>query len=164
MTAAPRRASRSTRVLIGALAGGTVGLLAGAFAIDWIDPGPPDLSMAMLIAMSVVGGMGWIVGAAFGWIGGRHRPPPSRATRWTLAAIAVAFAWFGVVSIHQAQHEWLGPMIDDLSLRDPLRARLALSIAVDTVLAVLTLLTLAVGVPARRRREEVPLRPAVTRV
>jgi hypothetical protein len=38
-----RRASRPMSVLIGAFAGGTIGFLAGALVIDWIDPGPPDL-------------------------------------------------------------------------------------------------------------------------
>jgi hypothetical protein len=152
-----RRASRPTSVLIGALAGGTIGLLAGALEIDWIDPGPPNLSMVMLIAMCVVGGFGWIVGAAFGWIGGRDGPTPSRTTRWMLFAIAVAFTWFGIVSIHQAQHRSFGPMIDDLSPRDPLRERLALSIAADTALAVVTLLTLA-ALPARTRSEEASAR------
>jgi hypothetical protein len=153
-----RRASRPTSVLIGALAGGTIGLLAGAFMIDWIDPGPPDLSMVMLIAMCVVGGFGWIAGAVFGWIGGRDRPTPLRRTRWMLFAIAVAFTWFGIVSMQQAQHGSFGPMIDELSRRDPLRERLALSIAADTALAVATLLTLAASVPARRRSKEASAR------
>lgn len=153
-----RRASRPTSVLIGALAGGTIGLLAGALEIDWIDPGPPDLSMAMLIAMCVVGGLGWIAGAAFGWIGGGDRPTPSRTTRWMLFAIAVAFTWYGIVSIHQAQYGSFGPMIDGLSRRDPLRGRLAISIAADTTLAVATLLTLAAYVPARSRTGEASAR------
>lgn len=148
-----RRVSRPTRVLIGALAGGAIGVLAGAFKIDWIGPGPPDLSMVMLIAMCVVGRFGWIVGAAFGWIGGRDRPASSRTTRWMLLAIAVAFTWFGIVSIQQARHGSFGPMIDELSRRDPLRDRLAASIAADTALAVATLLTLTASAPARSRSE-----------
>jgi hypothetical protein len=148
---AQRRASRPTSALIGALVGGTTGLLSGALEIDWIDPGPPDLSMEMLIAMCVAGGLGWIAGAAFGWIGGRDRPTPSRTTRRMLLAIAVGFTWFGIVSIHQTQHGSFGPMIDEVSR--PLRDRLVLSIAVDTALAAATLLTLAY-VPARRRRGE----------
>ncbi|MET0799778.1 MAG: hypothetical protein ABWZ53_01220 [Actinomycetota bacterium] len=112
--------------------------------IDWIDPGPPDLSMEMLISMCVAGGLGWIAGAAFGWIGRvRDWPTPFGSTRWLLLAIAAAFTWFGIVSIHQAQHGSFGPMVDGISLRDPRRDRLALSIAADTVLAVGTLLTLA---------------------
>jgi hypothetical protein len=142
-----RRASRPTSALIGALAGGTIGLLAGALEIDWIDPGPPDLSMEMLIAMCVVGGLGWIAGVAFGWNVGGDRPTPARTTRWILFAIAIAFTWFGMVSIHQAQDGSLGPMIDELSRRNPLRERLALSIAADTALAVVTLLTLAASCP-----------------
>jgi hypothetical protein len=153
-----RRASRPTSVLIGAFAGGAVGLLAGAFVIDWIDPGPPDMSMEMLIAMCAVGGFGWITGAAFGWMGGRDRPAPSRTTRWLMLLIALAFAWFGMVSIHEAHHGPFGPMIDEINLRDPLRERLALSIAADTALAVVTLLTLAASVPARGGSEETPER------
>jgi hypothetical protein len=105
--------------------------------------------MEMLLAMCVVGGFGWIAGAALGWIGGRDRPAPSRTTRWMLFVIAVAFTWFGIASIHEAQHGSFGPMIDDISLRNPLRERLALSIAADTALAVVTLLALAAYVPAR---------------
>ena len=150
-----RRVSRPTSALICALAGGTIGLVAGAFLIDWIDPGPPDLSMEMLISMCVAGGLGWIAGAAFGWIGRvRDWPTPFGSTRWLLLAIAAAFTWFGIVAIHQAQHGSFGPMVDDISLRDPLRDRLALSIAADTVLVVGTLLTLAAYVPARSRSGE----------
>ena len=107
------------------------------------------MSMVMLIAMCVGGGMGWIAGAVFGWIGGRDRPIPQGTTRLLLFAIAVAFAWVGIVEIHEARHGWFGPMIDDIGLGNPLRARLALSIGVDTALAVVTLLALAASVPRR---------------
>ena len=142
--------SRPARVVIGAFAGGTIGVFSGALVIEWRDPGPPDMSMEMLIGMCIGGGLGWIAGAAIGWIGGRNRPSPLWITRVVLLALIAPMAWLGMVAIGEARHGGFGPMIDDAGPRDPRRDQLASSIAVDTAVSVVTLVAMAIYVPFRR--------------
>ena len=147
-----RRSSRVTTTIVGALVGGVLGAVVGALVIDWIDPGPPDLTMVLLISMAALGGLGWIVGAAFGWLAVRDRPPPSGIVILVLAAVAIFAVSACLTSVHQAKYGSFGPMIDDLRLRDPLRGRLALTITIDTVLAVATALVLILATLRARRR------------
>ena len=143
-------ASRPARVVIGAFAGGAIGVVVGALLIEWIDPGPPDMSMEMLIGMCIGEGLGWITGAAIGWLGGRNRPSPLWMTRVVLLALIAPVVWIGIAAIGEARHGGFGPMIDDAGPRDPRRDRLAFSITADTMLSVVTLVAMAAYVRVRR--------------
>jgi hypothetical protein len=109
-------------------------------------------------------GLGWIAGAAIGWLGGRDRPLPPWITRVVLLALIAPMAWLGMAAIEEARHSGFGPMIDDAGPRDPRRDRLAFSIVVDTTVSVVTLAAMAAYVPLRRKsggppREEPVLVP-----
>ena len=143
-------ASRPARVVIGAFAGGTIGVVSGALVIEWLDPGLPDMTMEMLIGMNLGGGLGWVAGAAIGWLGGRNRPSPPWITRVVLLALIAPMVGLGIAAIAEARHGGFGPMIDDAGPRDPRRDRLAFGITVDTTLSIVTLVAMAAYVPLRR--------------
>jgi hypothetical protein len=145
-------ASRPALTIVGALLGGAIGTLIGAWVIAWVDPGPPDLSMPMMIAMATLGGLGWVIGGTFGWIACRGRPAPSRTAVFLLIAIAIGFVLVGLLAVDQARFGTYWPMIDHLPLHDPLRDRLAFTIIVDTLLTTASALALAaIGFRTRRR-------------
>ena len=153
-----RRWSRPAIALTCAMVGGAVGFLVGISVIDWMDQTPLDLTLEMLIAMCIAGGWGWIIGLALGWFGSLARQGPSKVARavGVMVALAAAFLWFGLTSMSSARHGSFGPMIDDIGPNDPLRDRLAQSVAVDTAIVVVSLILLAAFAVVRGGRRASP--------
>ena len=138
----PRDAS--VRTVGPAMAGGIVGALIGGFAPAILDAAAPDLTVSIILAVAVGGGLGWALAAVVGWVSSRGAPAPSTRQRWIVAIAAASIVPLGVGLVMSIEARAFGPSIDELSRSDRSLLPLAeAAFAIDTALAVLTLIAVA---------------------
>ena len=141
--AGPRDASET---IVGwALGLGLVGLVVGGFAPGVLEGTPPDLTVSVLLAVAVGGGLGWSVGATIGWRRARSAPPPGQLQRWILISAAASVALFGACIVALIQARDFGPPIDSMTRQQVRQLPLIAALyCVDTAIAVMTLGAVAV--------------------
>ena len=138
----PRDAS--VRTVGPAMAGGIVGALIGGFAPAILDAAAPDLTVSIILAVAVGGGLGWALAAVVGWVSSRGAPAPSTRQRWIVAIAAASIVANGVGLVMSIEARAFGPSIDELSRSDRSLLPFAeAAFAIDTALAVLTLIAVA---------------------
>jgi hypothetical protein len=139
----PRR-DASVRTVGPAMLGGIVGALIGGFAPAILDASAPDLTVSIILAVAVGGGLGWALAAVVGWVSSRGAPAPSTRQRWIVAIAAASIVPLGVGLVMSIEARAFGPSIDELSRSDRSLLPLAeAAFAIDTALAVLTLIAVA---------------------
>jgi hypothetical protein len=142
----------SVKVVGYAVGLGLMGALVAGFAPSILARQPPDLDVTVILLVAVGGGLGWSIGAAMGWWAARSASAPGRTQRWLLGVAASGIALTGASVVASIQDRSFGPSIDGMSRWD--RQHLALIAALyclDTTIAVLTLVAVAVrssGPPA----------------
>ncbi len=129
---------------------GSIGLVIGGFAPSLIRESRPDMNPDLLVAAAIAGGAGWSTGAAIGWMRTRDVPPPGTAQRWFLGVLAATIALFGAMIATTLARGLGGPSFDEISPRDPGFAKAAAVAALDTGLAVLTIVAVIYRSSIRR--------------
>lgn len=138
----PRDAS--VRTVGPAMLGGIVGALIGGFAPAILDRSAPDLTVSVILAVAVFGGLGWALAAGVGWMSSQGAPRPSMNQRWIIAIAAASIVPLGVGIVMSIEARDFGPSIDELSRSDRWLLPLAeAAFAIDTALAVFTLIAVA---------------------
>lgn len=138
----PRDAS--VRTVGPAMMGGLVGALIGGFLPAILDGSAPDLTMSIILAVAVGGGLGWALAATVGWLSSRRAPAPSTRQRWIVAIAALSLVPLGIGIVMSIEARDFGPSIDKLSRSDRSLLPVAeAAFAIDTVLAVFTLIAVA---------------------
>jgi hypothetical protein len=144
--------------VVGYAAGlGLIGALVGGFAPSVLARQPPDLDVAVILLVAVGGGLGWSIGAVIGWWSARSAPPPGRTQRWVLGVAAAGIALTGAAIVASIQQRSFGPSIDSMSRWE--RQHLAITAAVyclDTTIAALTLVAVAVRSPGPPANSQIP--------
>ena len=124
--------------------GGIVGALIGGFAPAILDASAPDLTVSIILAVAVGGGLGWALAAVVGWVSSRGAPAPSTGQRWIVAIAAASIVPLGVGIVMSIEARDFGPSIDELSRSDRSLLPFAeAAFAIDTALAVFTLIAVA---------------------
>lgn len=140
-TAPPRDAS--TIVLGWAIALGIAGAVIGGFGPSVVG-GPPDLNIDVLFSIAIGGGLGWAVGARVGWRRAREAPTDA-LQRSLLVIVAIAIVLMGASIVMTILGRQFGPSIDELTRHERHQLpTLAALYAIDTAIAMLTVLVLAV--------------------
>jgi hypothetical protein len=143
----PRDAS--VRTVGPAMLGGIVGALIGGFSPAILDASAPDLTVSIILAVAVGGGLGWALAAVVGWVSSRGAPAPSTGQRWIVAIAAVSIVPLGVGIVMSIEARAFGPSIDELSRSDRSLLPVAeAAFAIDTALAVFTLIAVALRTKA----------------
>jgi hypothetical protein len=141
-TAPPRDAS--TIVLGWAIALGIAGVVIGGFGpldVRWA----PDLNIDVLFSIAIVGGLGWAVGTLVGWRHAREAPTPDAPQRSRLVIVAIAIVLMGATIVMTILGRQFGPSIDELTRHERHQLpTLAALYAIDTAIAMLTVVVLAV--------------------
>ena len=104
----PRDAS--VRTVGPAMLGGIVGALIGGFAPAILDASAPDLTVSIILAVAVGGGLGWALAAVVGWVSSRGAPAPSTGQRWIIAIAAASIVPLGRRDRHVDRGEGLRPV------------------------------------------------------
>lgn len=121
---------------------GLAGLAVGGYGVDLVFLRRPDFSLATLLAMAVMGGIGWCVGSVVAWRAARRRPPTSRVDVALFVAGAAFVLWLGVSAVREIRAANFGPMIDDVGPHHPSLPLIATAFMVDATIAAFTLLAL----------------------
>ena len=138
----PRDAS--VRTVRAAMLGGLAGALIGGFLPSILDASAPDLTVSIILAVAVGGGLGWALAAVVGWVSSRGAPAPSTGQRWIVAIAAASIVPLGIGIVMSIEARAFGPSIDELSRSDRTLLPFAeAAFAIDTVLAVFTLVAVA---------------------
>ena len=134
-----------------AMAFGSLGLIIGGFTPAIVHGAPPDMDIDVIVAATIGGSIGWILGAVIGWVRTADASPPREGQRWVLHLMALTIAFFGFVIGASITSARFGPMIDEIEPGDPRLAPTAAIVYAATALAVLTLV--AVAERGRLRRD-----------
>lgn len=134
----------STIVLGWAIALGIAGAVIGGFGTSVFD-GSPDLTIDTLFLIAFGGGLGWMVGTIVGSRRAREAPMPDAVQRSLLVLVAIAIAMIGATTVVTILGHRFGPSIDELTRHERHQLpTLAALYAVDTAVAMVTVLVLAV--------------------
>jgi hypothetical protein len=138
----PRDAS--VRTVRAAMLGGVAGAIVAGVLPAILDASAPDLTVSIILAVAVGGGLGWALAAVVGWVSSRGAPAPSTRQRWIVAIAAASIVPLGIGIVMSIEARAFGPSIDELSRSDRSLLPLAeAAFAIDTALAVFTLIAVA---------------------
>ena len=130
-------------MLVWALVLGIAGAVIGGFWPSVL--AAPRPRHRILFSIAIGGGLGWVVGTLVGWRLCGRRPMPDTLQRSLLVIIAIAFVMMGAATVMTILGHQFGPSIDELTRHERHQLpTLAALYAVDTAIAVVTVVMLAV--------------------